>query len=452
MNFSGTVRAVFRPIGLWYKSLSADNAAFGVLVLKNLCFQCPKLGQDRISEPLTADQTGNALGTGVGVPILLFRSAEIQYGNNLADSIFEQFSSKTLDFSVYAKSKAMVRLFDGTTTQSSPECFPTPLEVLIERTKESVTVLSMQEEAAENVAYGKSRTVYAISGNQKDGYYAIHSTVHNGKTMVLDQILFYPRASLWEILKNGCSLYPAVWLGVLALMYFLSRFLIGKAVEPVEDTMKSQKEFIASASHELKAPLAVIQANAEIMESSQKQKIILDECSRMSKLVQSMLTLASSDAGNWKMDFRETDVDTLLIETWELFSENARKKNIRLNLDIEDHYPNIHCDKERISQVLGILLDNAISYSSPGQTIEMGAKVLPQKFAFFVIDHGPGIADAEKEKVFERFYSGDPSRTDKGHYGLGLSIAQEIVRLHRGVVCLKDTKDGGCTFEIVIPI
>ena len=67
------------------------------------------------------------------------------------------------------------------------------------------------------------------------------------------------------------------------------------------------------------------------------------------------------------MDIRETDVDTLLIETWEQFSESARKKNICLNLDIEDHYPKIHCDKERISQVLGILLDNAISYSSPGQ-------------------------------------------------------------------------------------
>ena len=159
-----------------------------------------------------------------GNAVSQIRSAEIQYGNNLADSILEQFSSRTLDFSVYPKSNAMVRLFDGTTTQSSPECFPTPLEVLIERTQESDTVLSMQEEAAENGAYGKSRTVYAISGNQKDGYYAIHSTVHNGKTMVLDLILFYPRASFLETLKNGCSLYPVVWLGVLVLMYFLSRF------------------------------------------------------------------------------------------------------------------------------------------------------------------------------------------------------------------------------------
>ena len=79
-----------------------------------------------------------------GNAVSQIRSAEIQYGNNLADSILEQFSSRTLDFSVYTKSNAMVRLFDGTTTQSSPECFPTPLEVLIERTQESDTVLSMQ--------------------------------------------------------------------------------------------------------------------------------------------------------------------------------------------------------------------------------------------------------------------------------------------------------------------
>lgn len=270
--------------------------------------------------------------------------------------------------------------------------------------------------------------------------------------MVLDMILFYPRVSLWETLKNGCGLYPAVWLGVLALMRILSHFLIDKAVAPVEDAVKSQKNFIASASHELKAPLAVIQANAGTMESSQKQKIILDECSRMGKLVQSMLTLASSDAGSWKMDIRETDVDTLLIETWELFTESAGKKNIRLELDIEDHYPKIHCDKERISQVLGILLDNAITHSGPGQTIEMGARVLPRQTVFFVIDHGTGIADAEKEKVFERFYSGDPSRTEKSHFGLGLSIAKEIVKLHQGTICLNDTPGGGCTFEIWLPI
>ena len=80
----------------------------------------------------------------------------------------------------------------------------------------------------------------------------------------------------------------------------------------------------------------------------------------------------------------------------------------------------------------------------------MGARVLPKQLALFVTDHGPGIPDAEKEKVFERFYSGDPSRTDKGHFGLGLSIAREIVKLHHGTIRLTDTPGGGCTFEVIL--
>jgi len=69
---------------------------------------------------------------------------------------------------------------------------------------------------------------------------------------------------------------------------------------------------------------------------------------------------------------------------------------------------------------------------------------------FYVMDHGPGIAEKDKDKIFQRFYSGDSSRTDKNHYGLGLSIAVEIVKLHHGTMILKDTPGGGCTFEIVV--
>ena len=85
----------------------------------------------------------------------------------------------------------------------------------------------------------------------------------------------------------------------------------------------------------------VIQVNAETLElegertnAAHKQRIILDECARMSNLIKSLLSLASSDAGNWKMDFRENDIDTLLIETWELFSQRAKKTGIQLDLDI----------------------------------------------------------------------------------------------------------------------
>jgi signal transduction histidine kinase len=242
-------------------------------------------------------------------------------------------------------------------------------------------------------------------------------------------------------------------------MYLMSRILVGKAVEPVEATIRSQKRFIAAASHELKAPLSVIQANTETLcidqtdtVSLKKQKVVLDECGRMSTLIQSMLRLASSDAGNWKMSMKETDADSLLIEVWEAFQEFARKKNIRIKLNIEEHYPKFVGDKEHIGMVLGILIDNAISYSLPDLSIEMGAEVQHKQIVFFVTDHGAGIFNSEKEKVFERFYSADPSRNSKEHFGLGLCIAKEIVQLHQGTITLEDTPGGGCTFKVKLPI
>lgn len=227
---------------------------------------------------------------------------------------------------------------------------------------------------------------------------------------------------------------------------------IAKALHPVETARNSQNNFIASASHELRSPLAAIQSYAETMVAGPKRDAILQECNRMTGLIQSMLSLAACDAGMWQMDFQEADVDMLLFETWETFSEKARKKDIRLNLDVEESYPPICCDKGKIAQALGILLDNAISYSPSNTSIELGAKVQAKQLVLSVTDHGQGIPDSEKEKVFQRFYSGDPSRTDKSHYGLGLSIAQEIVKQHCGTIYLKDTINGGCSFELILPL
>ena len=227
---------------------------------------------------------------------------------------------------------------------------------------------------------------------------------------------------------------------------------IAKVLHPVEAARNSQNIFIASASHELRSPLAAIQSCAEIMEASPERDSILQECKRMTGLIQAMLSLEACDAGIWQMDFQETDIDMLLFETWETFSEKASKKDIRLNLDVEKSYLSIRCDKGQITQALGIILDNAISYSPSNTSIELGARVDAKQLVLSVTDHGQGIPDFEKEKVFQRFYSGDPSRTDKSHYGLGLSIAQEIVKQHCGTICLKDTGNGGCTFELVLPL
>lgn len=392
------------------------------------------------------------------------QSYEIEYVENMADSIIElACQSKDLselNLSKYnEKLQGYIFVSDGIHQQSSSENTALSLEMVSRQIKSGKNILSMEQIEADGTENGAaSRTICTIYDSNKKEFYGLHSTFFINGTPT-EIILTYPRSTFGSIFQKNCIRYLAVWAGVCLLMFFISRFLIGEAIRPVETAMKSQKDFIASASHELKSPLAVIQANAETLRvedmdavSAQKQKVILNECSRMSGLVQALLSLAASDTGHWTMDMKKTDVDTLLIETWEEYIEPAQKKNLHLDLDIEEQYPLLVCDKNHIKQALGVLFDNAISYSPSGASIETGAKVMEKSILFYVKDHGPGIANEEKGKVFQRFYSGDQSRTDKNHYGLGLSIALEIVKLHRGTIIVKDTPGGGCTVEVQIPI
>ena len=174
----------------------------------------------------------------------------------------------------------------------------------------------------------------------------------------------------------------------------------------VGKSSQSQKEFVASASHELKAPLSVIQVNAETIhtgDSVRKQETILEECSRMAGLIQSLLILETSDAGSWKLNIKEADVDTILIEEWYAFIETASKKKIRLEMDMEEHYPKLVCDKERISQTLSILIDNALSYSPAGTVIQLGARVEKKELYSPSLTTAPASPIAKRKKYSTAF-------------------------------------------------
>lgn len=107
-------------------------------------------------------------------------------------------------------------------------------------------------------------------------------------------------------------------------------------------------------------------------------------------------------------------------------------------------------DKARLTQLFGILLSNAMEYTPHGTPIEIAAAADKSKVIISVADHGAGISQEDKERVFTRFYRADKSRSDKAHFGLGLSVAQEIAQLHGASLTLSDTKGGGCTFEFQI--
>ena len=111
----------------------------------------------------------------------------------------------------------------------------------------------------------------------------------------------------------------------------------------------------------------------------------------------------------------------------------------------------VSCDRDRIRQVLSILLHNAFCYTPPGSHILLSLSETPPGLSLSVSDDGPGIPDESKAHIFERFYRADASRSDSTHFGLGLSIAWEILRAHRGTISVKDAPGGGASFTLTLP-
>lgn len=246
-------------------------------------------------------------------------------------------------------------------------------------------------------------------------------------------------------------------LGVILLALF-SFWFASRAIRPVELAQIKQKEFIAAASHELKAPLAVIQSNSSALQSSNSQdglrfiSHIQNECSRMARLVDDLLLLATADAKTWTIASAPAELDILLINLLDYFLPLANKKKQHLELILPaEILPPLMCDEERISQAISILLDNALYYVPDQGCIMIELKDTPSYTLISVIDNGPGIPLSHQPHIFDRFYRIDTAHKDKNHYGLGLSIAKDIIELHQGTLTLKDSPESGCTFIIKLP-
>ena len=272
--------------------------------------------------------------------------------------------------------------------------------------------------------------------------------------------LVYEQTPIFQMFLEQLPMYLAIWIVTLLCVSLVSRFLLKKALEPTERVMQSQKEFVASASHELKAPLAVIVANVENMQHEAQNeglqgnlKVIDSECMRMSRLIKDMLLLASSDAEKWTIHTSEVNVDTLLISLYEAYEPRCMKKKIKLTLDLgEELFPVIMTDKERLFQLLSIYLDNALHYSPEGKEIQIRVDMSSKELTFWIVDHGIGVEEKAKPFIFDRFYCADQSHTDKSHFGLGLSIAKELARMLQGKIGMEDTPWGGASFFFTLDL
>lgn len=242
-------------------------------------------------------------------------------------------------------------------------------------------------------------------------------------------------------------------------VFFLISLLLSKWVtKPVEKTWNEQKQFIADASHELKTPLTVIMTNAEMMSDKSYSendrdgftKNILSTSKRMRGLVESLLELARLDNNKAKLKLDDVDLSKLINDSILPFEPLFFESGMELAADI-DNGINVDGDKEKLRQVVNILLDNALKYSDPADRVKVELKRQSSECILSVSGLGAPLTKEECEDIFKRFYRVDQARNDGQSYGLGLSIADSIIKEHNGKIWA-ESSGGYNAFFVSLPL
>lgn len=313
--------------------------------------------------------------------------------------------------------------------------------------------------------YGLSDLDYAqrlrIHAPEENGYFTVGSDLCAWFALDFDygerQILVWQDTEPEQAyFRKLAMLFGFIALVSLCAVGGLCWFVAGKAIVPVQESMERQEQFVAAASHELRSPLTSIRTGLSLLRvepgSERHLTLMSREAERMSRLIDELLILAGG--GSLRRNFRPEPIepDTLLIDFADTMLPQARKHGVHLDLQLpEGAVPAIRADADRVRQMLTILTDNALGYAPEGSTVTLKLEAAGEGCRFLVIDHGPGIDDSEKKRVFDRFYRGSASRSDPDHFGLGLSVALELARVHGGDVTVTDTPGGGATFVIGLP-
>lgn len=273
------------------------------------------------------------------------------------------------------------------------------------------------------------------------------------------KIIFTDNSSVYNTFFNTLIISALLFFGSMAVIFLISLWLSGFAVKPVKKAWQQQKQFVADASHELKTPLTVILANNNIMmkhqdhtvsEETQWLESTEEEATHMKQLIDQMLFLAKSDAGNNNIQFSDVDLSEIVEGTALNFEPVAFEREILIITEIEPDVI-IYGNSLQLKQLAHILTDNAVKYSSDKSNITIKLKKTDDKITFSVNNYGNVISEEDLEHIFDRFYRAEKSRTTKG-YGLGLSIAQNIVQSMNGKLTAESSEENGTTFKAVFKL
>jgi len=227
----------------------------------------------------------------------------------------------------------------------------------------------------------------------------------------------------------------------------------------IQQVVMEMKEVTSNIAHDLRSPLTRIRGIAEVtltgeQNVEQYQEMsgnIIEECDRLVQLINTMLEIAETDSGVAKLVITDVNLTEIVKNACELFLPVADDKGVLVEMDIPLEPLFTSGDKGKLQRAIANLIDNAIKYTPERGKVVLMIERTSTQVMISVIDLGIGITEKEMPHIFERFYRGDRSRSTPGN-GLGLSLAQAIIRLHKGDIKVESAPDKGSKFTVILPL
>lgn len=290
------------------------------------------------------------------------------------------------------------------------------------------------------------------------GAWRVHASPHAFQTQTFVLLVAAP---LSDVTREQREVREAMVVGIpiaLAIAAAGGLYLASIGLRPITDALRTQRQFMADASHELRTPVSIVRVSADVALSRDHREegeyrealaIVVGQAQRLGRLVDDMLVLARADAGGVALRAVDLYFDELVADCRRAVGVLAAERGVTIHLTGATDV-SVRGDEDLIRRLVLNLLQNAVQHSPAGGDVEMELTREPGRVRLRISDRGPGIPTADQTRIFDRFVQLDASRHGRGT-GLGLPIARWVAEAHRGTLVLEASGRGGSTFTVVLP-